>query len=227
MDIASLASLDPSDSAVAALASTCLLGLAAGLAHAVGPDHCAAMITLTGAGGEGRRRRALGTAVRFALGHALLLAVIAGACLVAGVGLSETFTHRAEIFGGAVLVAVAVAALVMPSTMRHGHPHLPGHGAVDHHHDRVSGAAGALMAVSGVRGLLLALPPLLIGGGYSLAAWAYLPAFALGILIGMGAVGMLLAEGLGALTGRLGLWVERAAHLAAAAVGVVWIVVRL
>jgi len=226
MDIASLPSIATPGSGFTTLATTCLLGLTAGLAHAVGPDHCAAMLTLTGAGGEGRRRRALGTAVRFALGHALLLAVIAAVCLLAGVGLSETFTHRAEIFGGAVLVAVAVAALVLPSTMRHGHPHLPGH-ETGHRHARVSGAAGALMAVSGVRGLLLALPPLLVGGGYSLAAWTYLPSFALGILIGMGAVGMLLAEGLGALTGRLGLWVERAAHLAAAAVGVVWIVVRL
>lgn len=226
MNIASLPSLAATGSDVSTLLSTCLLGVVAGLAHAIGPDHCAAMIALTGSGGEGRRQRAIGTAVRFALGHALLLAVIAAGCLLAGFVLSETFTQRAEILGGVVLVAVAVAALVMPSSLQHGHPHLPGHDVIAHRHAKVSGAAGALMAISGVRGLLLALPPLLVGG-YSLGAWLYLPSFALGILIGMGVIGVLLAEGLGALSSRLGVWVERAAHLTAAAVGVVWIVVRL
>jgi len=226
MDPASLTSSAVGDATAASLLTTMGLGLLAGLAHSVGPDHCAAMLTLTGAGGEGRRRRAFQVALRFALGHAVLLGGLAAVCLGLGVGLSEAFSTRAEIFGGAVLLAVALSALFLPASMRHGHPHLPGH-ETDHRHVHLSGATGALLAVSGVRGLLLALPPLLVGGSLQAVAWAYVPAFALGILIGRGVLGVLLAEGLGVLTARLGTWVERGAHVLAALVGLSWILMRL
>jgi nickel/cobalt transporter (NicO) family protein len=205
-----------------------LAGFAQGLVHAVGPDHCAAMATLNGMGGRASRARTFSTALRFAVGHTVVLGGMAAACLSAGVMLSETFANRAEVFGGAVLVALAVTALFLPSSVRHGHPHLPGH-AHDHGHThtRASGAAGALMAVSGVRSLLLAMTPLLVGGRFSLQAWTYLPAFALGILVGMGAVGLLLAEGMSRLSARMSTWVERAVYAGSAALGVVWIVTRL
>jgi hypothetical protein len=184
------------------------------------------MATLHGVEGRGSRSRALSVAVRFAVGHALVLGGLAAFCLVAGVGLSETFSSRAEMVGGAVLLAMALAALFLPSALRHGHPHLPGH-AHGHAHARMSSTAGALMAVSGVRSLLLALPPLLVGGRFALDAWVYLPAFALGILVGMGVVGMLLAEGMNRLSARLGLWVERLVYAGSAVLGLVWIAVRL
>lgn len=204
-----------------------LLGLSQGLLHAVGPDHCAAVATLGTLNG-GRRRAAIITAFRFALGHATMLGGIAAVCLLAGVGLSETFERWAEIFGGAVLVALAVAALLFPNTMNHGHPHLPGHAQEPHEHvHTVSTAAGALMAISGVRSLLLALPPLLVGGSMSLAAWTYLPGFALGILIGMGAVGLLFAEGITRLNDRITLWVQRTVAVSSAALGLFWIGSRL
>jgi nickel/cobalt transporter (NicO) family protein len=198
-----------------------LFGLAQGLVHAFGPDHCAAMATLGTLGG-GRRRGVLVTALRFALGHAVMLGSVATLCLLAGVGLSEAFTRWAEVFGGGVLVALAVAALFLPASAAHGHPHLPGHDKEPHAHRHVSTAAGALMAVSGVRGLLLALPPLLVGGSMSGAAWSYLPGFALGILVGMGAVGLVFAEGLSRLSARVTPWVHRGVALASAALGVFW-----
>jgi hypothetical protein len=229
--------------------SLLLLGFTQGLVHAVGPDHCAAMATLNGmgpggAGGSaGRRARALSTALRFAVGHTLVLGGMAAVCLSAGVVLSEAFTRWAEVAGGAVLTAIALTALLAPSALRHGHPHLPGHGHDHHHpphpdgasaeargrqaHARTTGAAGALMAVSGVRALLLPLMPLLVGGRFSLEAWSYLPGFALGILVGMGAVGMLLGEGLSRLSARLGAWVERLVYAGSAALGVAWVVARL
>ncbi|GEN07009.1 hypothetical protein SAMN05443572_104367 [Myxococcus fulvus] len=204
-----------------------LLGLSQGLLHAVGPDHCAAVATLGTLNGN-RRKAAIITAFRFALGHAAMLGGIAAVCLLAGVGLSETFERWAEIFGGAVLVALAVTALLFPNSLDHGHPHLPGHAKEPHQHvHTVSTAAGALMAVSGVRSLLLALPPLLVGGSMSLAAWTYLPGFALGILIGMGAVGLLFAEGLTRLNARITAWVQRGVALASGALGLFWIGSRL
>jgi nickel/cobalt transporter (NicO) family protein len=204
-----------------------LLGLSQGLLHALGPDHCAAMATLGTLGG-GRRRTAILTALRFALGHAAMLGGIAAVCLMAGVGLSETFERWAEAFGGAVLVALAVTALIFPHSLDHGHPHLPGHDQKPHEHvHTVSTAAGAFMAVSGVRSLLIALPPLLVGGSMSLAAWTYLPGFALGILIGMGAVGLLFAEGLSRASARINLWIQRGVAVGSGALGLFWIGSRL
>ena len=204
-----------------------LLGLGQGLLHAVGPDHCAAMATL-GTLGPGRRRATLLVALRFAIGHAAVLGTVASVCLLAGVGLSETFERWAEIFGGAVLVALAVAALLFPNVLRHGHAHLPGHTHEphSHRHEQVSTAAGALMAFSGVRGLLLALPPLLVGGSMHSAGWTYLPGFALGILLGMGAVGLVFAEGLSRVGEVLAERLQRLVAAASALLGVFWIVSR-
>lgn len=202
-----------------------LLGLSQGLLHAIGPDHCAAMATLSGLGQRGRRT-AFGTALRFALGHALVLGAVAAGCLAAGVGLSEAFERWAEIFGGGVLLALALTALFFPGALAHGHPHLPGHEA-SHAHQRVSTAAGALMAISGVRSLLVSLPALILGGAFSLEAWTFLPGFALGILAGMGAVGLLFAEGLSRLSERLAEWVYRGVAVSSAALGIVWIAARL
>lgn len=179
--------------------------------------------------GTGRRRAALLTALRFAFGHAAVLGAVAAVCLLAGVGLSEAFERWAEVFGGGVLVALAVTALLFPNSLRHGHPHLPGHTEEPHHHvhEKVSTAAGALMAVSGVRSLLLALPPLLMGGSMSLGAWSYLPGFALGILLGMGAVGLIFAEGMSRLGAGLATWVHRVIAVGSGALGMFWIGSRL
>jgi hypothetical protein len=205
-----------------------VVGLGQGLLHAVGPDHCAAMATLGTLGG-GRRRAALLTALRFALGHAAMLGGVASVCLLAGVGLSEAFERWAEVFGGGVLIALAVTALLFPNSLHHGHPHLPGHHNEPHSHvhEHVSTAAGALMAVSGVRSLLLALPPLLVGGSMSTAGWTYLPGFALGILVGMGAVGLLFAEGISRMSARLSAWLQRVVAVGSGALGLFWIGSRL
>ncbi|KFA87165.1 hypothetical protein [Archangium violaceum] len=205
-----------------------LFGLGQGLLHAVGPDHCAAMATL-GTLGPSRRRATFLIALRFAIGHAAVLGGIATFCLLAGVGLSETFERWAEILGGAVLVALAVTAFLFPNVLRHGHPHLPGHTHEPHSHmhDQVSTAAGALMAVSGVRPLLLALPPLLVGGSMQSSGWTYLPGFALGILVGMGAVGLVFAESLARMGTTVAERLQRLVAGASAVLGMFWIVSRL
>lgn len=207
------------------------VGLGQGLLHGLGPDHCAAMATLSIAS-SGERKSALANALRFAVGHTAVLAGVALACLAAGIGISETFERWAEILGGAVLVGLALAALFLPSVLRHGHPHLPSHGATHEHpphHSslRVSTAAGALMAVSGARSLFLALPPLVLGGTFQLHAWAYLPGFAFGILVAMGAFGLLVSAGVSRLNERMALSLQRGVALASGALGVWWIAIRL
>lgn len=202
---------------------TLILGLGQGLLHSLGPDHCAALVTLSGRSPRG----ALALAMRFALGHALTLASVSALCLFLGVGLSEAFEVWTERLGGAVLIALSLAALFFPATHEHGHPHMGLH-AADHAHPGVSpGAvslsAGALIALSGARALLLSLPPLLVGSTYSLAALAYIPGFGLGVLAGMGTLGVLLAVGLDRLPARAVHRLHQVATIATAALGVFWI----
>jgi nickel/cobalt exporter len=200
-----------------------LVGLGQGLLHAFGPDHCVAIVTLGARG----KSAALRTALRFAGGHALTLGALASVCLLAGVGLSEAFERWAEIGGGLILIGLALAALMFPSALQHGHPHLGGHGDDHQHQSPVPLAAGALMALSGGRSLLLALPPLIVGGAMSLEAWSYLPGFALGVFAGMAAVGLLFATGVRRLDERGQLWLHRGSALSSAALGVFWIAVRI
>jgi len=196
-----------------------LVGLGQGLLHGLGPDHCAAIATL---GATGDRRKSLRVALSFAWGHTLVLGALAGACLALGFGLSEAFERWAERLGGFVLVALALAALLFPGTLEHGHPTLPHHGH-DHHHSRIGGMAGALMAVSGVRALALALPPLLVGGALHLAGWAYLPAFGAGVFLAMAGVGLAVSTGARRLTLRGAARLQRVVALGSGALGLVWI----
>jgi nickel/cobalt transporter (NicO) family protein len=197
------------------------VGLGQGLLHGLGPDHCAAIATL---GASGDRRKSLRVALSFAWGHTLVLGLLAGACLALGVGLSEAFERWAERLGGFVLVALAISALLFPGTLQHGHPNLPPHGH-DHGHARLGGVAGALMAVSGVRALALALPPLLVGGALHLAGWVYLPAFGAGVFLSMAGVGLAVSAGTRRLSLRGASWLQRAVALSSGALGLVWIAV--
>ncbi len=205
-----------------------IIGVSQGLLHALGPDHCAALLTL-GQTGEKRRRTVVAIALRFAVGHAIVLGGMAAVCLLLGAGLSEAFERWAEIGGGLILVALSVAALLFPNALRHGHPHVHLGEVGQHTHLRaaVPLAAGALMAFSGVRSILLALPPLLVGGTHSPLAWSYVPGFALGVMAGMSAVGLLFAEGVHRLGERASGWVQRGSAVMAGLVGVFWIAVRV
>jgi len=196
-----------------------LVGLGQGLLHGLGPDHCAAIATL---GASGDRRKSLRVALSFAWGHTLVLGALAGACLALGFGLSEAFERWAERLGGFVLVALALSALLFPGTLQHGHPTLPHHGH-DHRHSRLGGVAGALMAVSGVRALALALPPLLVGGALHLAGWVYLPAFGAGVFLSMAGVGLAVSTGTRRLSLRGAAWLQRAVAIGSGALGLAWI----
>ncbi|EPX62638.1 hypothetical protein D187_008826 [Cystobacter fuscus DSM 2262] len=77
-----------------------------------------------------------------------------------------------------------------------------------------------------MRSLLLALPPLLVGGSLSTSGWTYLPGFALGILVGMGAVGLIFAEGLARMSTNVAERLQRFVALGSAALGLFWIASR-
>jgi hypothetical protein len=177
-----------------------LLGL--GVLHGLGPDHLAALATLAVRGGT--LRQAVGTAIRFGVGHAGLLA--AGAALVLGLGATvpEAFERAAEIGGGAIVALLGLAAIVEAAGLRvhrHSHEHgdglhrhlhahvgrehlhgarLPAHGAPGNGH---AWAIGAALAVSGLRGMLLLLPA--AGAGSPLFAALGVAAFGAGVILSM------------------------------------------
>lgn len=151
-----------------------------------------------------RRARALGVAVRFAIGHALLLALGASAIVLLGWTLPIVVERGGEMLGGLLLIVLGGAALwgvvarrVYGHTHRHGHesaPHWHLHiGRRDRHpvpgaHSHVPMFIGAAFAVSSLRALTLLAP---FGDRLSAA-----PLPMLLILIGVFAAGILLSMSL-------------------------------
>jgi nickel/cobalt transporter (NicO) family protein len=192
-----------------------------GFLHGLGPDHLMAIATLAMDGDAhpvSRRARAIGVAVRFALGHALLLTVGAGLIVLIGWSIPERVERSGEMLGGALLIVMGVVTL--QHLRRHGN-----HGS-RRSHSHVPTMVGAAFAVSSLRALAMLTPfgadlgnaplPLLLG---------LIAIFAAGILCSMVVFGVVLAgvlstralhrvgDGAGALVG-----------LSSVILGVAWLV---
>jgi hypothetical protein len=189
--------------------------LALGFLHGLGADHLMAIAALSAgrAGDEPRYARTVGVAVRFAIGHALLLAIGTTAVLILGWNIPVVVEQASERLGGLLLVALGVTALWAAWTRRvyvhrHPHAHLPGqpehshwhmHLGREHRHpvpaahSALPGVLGGVFAVSGLRALTLLAP--FESAGHSLGALLGLVAlFAFGILLSMAIFGILLAR---------------------------------
>lgn len=207
----------------------------------------AALSVGTSASGVVMSARAFRVAVRFALGHALLL--LAGSLAVIGAGwhVPIILERAGEVVGGCVLISLgAIGCWIILTRRLYGHTHpygSPPHphwhlhlGRPEHHpeqtrHSHVPTMLGAVFAVSGLRALTLLAPVSLTGPSApeSLVTMVMLlTAFALGILLAMTLVGILLARAFGSA------WISRlvapvAAGLTAVgsiALGAYWIVGR-
>jgi nickel/cobalt exporter len=217
--------------------------LVLGFLHGLGADHLMAIAALSlGTAGEApavQRAKALAIAVRFAVGHALLLALGAGAFIALGWSLPLVIERGGEMLGGALLVLFGGAGLwglasgrVYGHTHRHGdepaaHWHL--HVGRDHPspavHSHLPTIIGAAFAISSLRALTMLAP---FGEGMSAAPLSTLlllvGVFGVGILLSMSLFGIAFARFLTAAAAlRLG---QAAAALMAAgsmALGVFWI----
>ena len=219
---------------------------ALGFLHGLGADHLMAIAALSlGTAGESaavRRARALGIAVRFAAGHALLLSLGAGALLALGWSLPLVVERGGEMLGGSLLIvlgAVGLWGIAAGRVYGHTHPdagvpeaHWHLHiGRQDRHplpsaHSHLPTIVGAAFAISSLRALTM-----LEGFGQRAAA-APLPlvlglvaVFAVGILIAMSLFGVAFAR---LMSTRA---LQRISSLAAAtmaaasiALGVFWVV---
>ncbi len=221
--------------------------LALGFLHGLGAAHLMAIAALSLATplGPARYARAFGLAVKFAAGHALLLATGAGVVLFFGWQIPVRFEQGGELVGGCLLIALGLVVgwlTVRGQLYLHSHAHEDGaHGAHRHWHLHLGrehshrpaihtvlpGALGAIFAVSGLRALIISLPLWDAPAGAS-HFWSLLflvSIFALGILLSMSLFGIVLAHTLSArrMTGTVARLSAAATALASFALGVFWI----
>jgi nickel/cobalt transporter (NicO) family protein len=219
--------------------------LALGFLHGLGADHLMAIAALSlGPGGEPaavKRARALSVAVRFAIGHAVLLALGATALLLLGWSLPIVVERGGELLGGLLLIVLGAVGLwgvgagrVYGHTHRHGHEHAPHWhlhiGRRERHpipaaHSHLPTLIGAAFAVSSLRALTVLAPfgtrigaaplPLLLG---------LVSVFAAGILLSMSLFGVAFAGFMNArIVARLGRGAGGAMALSSIALGVYWV----
>jgi hypothetical protein len=155
-----------------------LSALSLGFLHGLGADHLMGIAALSLApvpgGPAAQRARALGVAVRFAAGHALLLGCGAAALILLGWSLPIAFERGGEILGGALLIVLGAIALwgaASGKVYAHSHlhagepaPHFHLHfGRRDHHpsaiaHTHLPTIIGAAFALSSLRALTMLAP---------------------------------------------------------------------
>ena len=199
-----------------------LTALFLGFLHGLGPDHLMAIAALSlgsDARGSARRARAVGVAVRFAVGHAVLLAAGAGLIVAIGWAIPAPVERGGEMLGGALLIVMGIVTLQhlrRHSALNTQHPALSTeHSALSTAHSHLPTMIGAAFAVSSLRALAMLTPfgsdlgtaplPLLLG---------LIAVFAAGIMASMVLFGVALA---GVLSMRA---LQRLGHGAGALVGV-------
>jgi nickel/cobalt transporter (NicO) family protein len=220
--------------------------LALGFVHGLGADHLMGIAALAAVPGPGdrasRRSRALGIALRFAIGHALLLGAGAAALITLGWSLPIAAERGGEMLGGLLLIVLGGLALWSAGSGHlYGHIHVHANepaphwhlhfGTRDRHpaataHSHVPTIVGAAFAISSLRALTMLAP---FGGR---AATTSLPGmlglvtvFAVGILLSMSLFGVAFARLMSAqATLRLGRASAVLMAMASIALGGYWIV---
>jgi len=221
--------------------------LALGFLHGLGADHLMAIAALSLATplGPARYARAFGLALRFAVGHAVLLALGAGLVLFFGWQIPVRFEQGREFVGGCLLIALGLIVGWLTVSGRlyvHVHVHESGEQRAHSHwhlhlgrqhshrpaiHTMLPGVLGAVFAVSGLRALILSLP-LWSSSGSANHFWSLLflvTIFAIGILMSMSLFGIVLAHTLAnrRMTGHVARFSAAATALSSLALGIYWI----
>lgn len=176
----------------------------AGVLHGLGPDHLAA-ITAFGAVVGRDFRRITFFSLRFAAGHA---AVIAAAALLAHFGrmaMPANWERRFDLAAGGLLLLTGLALLVSLATGHfsfhahehhhgtghhlHFHAHLGSGAKHGHGHGRLAFVLGGLFALGGARSLLVIVPVAV--AQTVMVSLLRITAFTLGIVFAMSAYGLL------------------------------------
>jgi hypothetical protein len=221
--------------------------LVLGFLHGLGADHLMAIAALSLATplGPARYARAFGLALKFAVGHALLLACGAGMVLFFGWQIPVRFEQSGEFVGGCLLIVLGMIVGWMTVSGRlYVHAHVHANGDEDAHshwhlhfgrqhshrpaiHTVLPGILGAVFAMSGLRALIVSLP-LWHTPGSAQHFWSLfllVTLFALGILMSMSLFGIVLAHTLAArrMTGHVARFSAAATAIGSFALGIYWI----
>jgi hypothetical protein len=220
------------------------LGL--GFLHGLGADHLmgiAALAVTPGAdGATTARARVLAVALRFAIGHALLLAAGASVLILLGWSLPVVVERGGEVLGGLLLIALGIAGIWGAMSGRvYAHSHVHSNepaahwhlhvGRRDHHpaaatHSHLPTILGAAFAVSSLRALTMLTPfgDRLDGASLGLLL-TLIAVFALGILASMSLFGIAFARVMSTKAiARLGAGAAVTMGAASIALGAFWIV---
>jgi hypothetical protein len=220
--------------------------LVLGFLHGLGADHLMAIAALS-VGGTGdaspaaQRARAIGIAIRFAAGHALLLALGAGALIVLGWSLPLVVERGGEILGGTLLVVFGVIGLwgavsgrVYGHTHTHGgepEPHWHLHiGRRERHpvpaaHSHLPTIIGAAFAISSLRALTMLTPfGSQVDSAPLLTLLLLVVVFSAGIVISMSLFGIVFARAMSvARAVRLGRAAASLMAVTSIVLGIFWI----
>ena len=216
-----------------------------GFLHGLGADHLMAIAALTVGGAADsavQRSRALGIAVRFAVGHALLLAIGAAAVMALGWSLPLMFERAGEVFGGVLLIVLGGIGLWGIRAGRiYGHSHRHGDEPAAHWHlhvgrrDRHPLAAahshlptilGAAFALSSLRALATLAPfDDRVAAAPLITILGLIAVFGVGILLSMALFGVAFARVMSlAAAARLGQAAAGLMALTSIGLGIFWIV---
>lgn len=199
--------------------------------------------------GERDRSHAIGVAVRFAAGHALVLAAGASLVILLGWTIPEGVERGGEILGGALLIVLGAAGMWAAASGRlyaHAHPHAIDPGGWHLHFGRTEHRAGgyaplpantpargwpALMGAAFAISSLRALSTLAPFGGSPAASLPLLLVlivlFGVGILLSMSLFGVALARTLSTrFVERLGRGAALLMGTGSVGLGLYWILIN-
>lgn len=183
-----------------------LLGMifVAGVLHGLGPDHLAA-ITAFGAVAGRSFRRVTFFSLRFAAGHAVVIALAALTAHFSRLALPASWERGFDLGAAGLLILTGIGLLIGLLTghlaihthehhhhhgeHRHLHAHLGGKDAHQHRHGKLAFTLGGLFALGGARSLLVIVPAAM--AATLLQSVLRIGVFALGILLAMSAYGLL------------------------------------
>lgn len=193
------------------MTSVLLFGLLIGMRHALDADHLAALASLAT-----RSHGVRGTVLRGAiwgLGHTFTLALVGGACLLLDATVPDRLARLLEMAVGAMLLGLGAEVLwriyrrrVHVHVHRHGdgtvhlhahsHPPREAHDPGHHRHAHPQGFPGRALVVGMVHGLAGSAALLLVALSGIASFWqgmAYIGLFGLGSILGMAALGVVIA----------------------------------
>jgi hypothetical protein len=221
-----------------------LTALALGANHALEVDHMVAVTAFVG--GRPQLAAAMGFGVRWALGHSLVVLVAGATLALSGLRVPLSAQDWGELGVGVILVALGLWALRAARRLHlhppsehgdHAHLHAHPHGSAPHvhqHHQPVTGRhrhlptlVGAFHGLAGTVPVVALIPVTLMPSGT--AAIAYLAAFGVGTMLGMGAYTALAALAVSrvATTARIAQAAAFTTASASLAVGLWWIATGL